>query len=320
MLIGPYAPIAFESKFWASHMSHVYDFYKPDLASEYPGSWSGSSHSKSAVEKEADFVDAEIDRRLLNIGERIASGSCGDLFRGEYSGQDVVVKFHKSEHLNQTLEDEFSHEVAMLLYCFHHIEETIQSWIGTKLKHQECVMNDEHDGHGHKNGTDEASISEKSTTLVRRALSPSPLRASQQPNSFSFVGPVTRKDIEEIRFTTSIPAIEWWIVFEVNHSKLEFKLKVHHPNRSLSTTPTSISQQVYLCFNAGPRMLSKKNAVGKEEVAKLVDDIYRKLQDSRATELASKGHGVSDSNNTKHKAEIEVPHQVEKVCCPYGSS
>ncbi|KAJ0939865.1 putative protein kinase domain, ACT domain, protein kinase-like domain superfamily [Helianthus annuus] len=84
------------------------------------GSWSGSSHSKSAVEKEADFVDAEIDRRLLNIGERIASGSCGDLFRGEYLGQDVAVKILRSEHLNQTLEDEFSHEVAMLRYCFHH--------------------------------------------------------------------------------------------------------------------------------------------------------------------------------------------------------
>ncbi|MFS7912719.1 putative dual-specificity kinase TKL-Pl-4 family [Helianthus anomalus] len=83
------------------------------------GSWSGSSHSKSAVEKEADFVDAEIDRRLLNIGERIASGSCGDLFRGEYLGQDVAVKILRSEHLNQTLEDEFSHEVAMLREVHH---------------------------------------------------------------------------------------------------------------------------------------------------------------------------------------------------------
>ncbi|KAL8064309.1 hypothetical protein ABFX02_01G081200 [Erythranthe guttata] len=36
MLVGPDAPIAFESKLRASHMSHVYDFYKPDLASEYP--------------------------------------------------------------------------------------------------------------------------------------------------------------------------------------------------------------------------------------------------------------------------------------------
>ncbi|KAK9147689.1 hypothetical protein Scep_006446 [Stephania cephalantha] len=36
MLIGPNAPISFESKFRGSHMSHAYDFYKPDLASEYP--------------------------------------------------------------------------------------------------------------------------------------------------------------------------------------------------------------------------------------------------------------------------------------------
>ncbi|XP_059599377.1 hydroxymethylglutaryl-CoA synthase, partial [Vitis vinifera] len=36
MLVGPGAPIAFESKFKGSHMSHAYDFYKPNLASEYP--------------------------------------------------------------------------------------------------------------------------------------------------------------------------------------------------------------------------------------------------------------------------------------------
>ncbi|XP_073220290.1 hydroxymethylglutaryl-CoA synthase-like isoform X2 [Cicer arietinum] len=36
MLIGPDAPVAFESKLRGSHMSHAYDFYKPNLASEYP--------------------------------------------------------------------------------------------------------------------------------------------------------------------------------------------------------------------------------------------------------------------------------------------
>ncbi|CAD6245761.1 unnamed protein product [Miscanthus lutarioriparius] len=36
MLIGPDAPIYFERKYKASHMAHVYDFNKPDLASEYP--------------------------------------------------------------------------------------------------------------------------------------------------------------------------------------------------------------------------------------------------------------------------------------------
>jgi hydroxymethylglutaryl-CoA synthase len=40
MLIGPNAPVSFESKYRGSHMAHAYDFYKPDLASEYPvGPW-----------------------------------------------------------------------------------------------------------------------------------------------------------------------------------------------------------------------------------------------------------------------------------------
>jgi len=35
MLVGPNAPIIFD-KVRATHMAHVYDFYKPDLSSEYP--------------------------------------------------------------------------------------------------------------------------------------------------------------------------------------------------------------------------------------------------------------------------------------------
>lgn len=36
MLVGPDAPIVFERSLTATHMANVYDFYKPDLASEYP--------------------------------------------------------------------------------------------------------------------------------------------------------------------------------------------------------------------------------------------------------------------------------------------
>ncbi|KAF5460744.1 hypothetical protein F2P56_020591 [Juglans regia] len=36
ILVGPDAPISFESRFRGSHMAHAYDFYKPNLASEYP--------------------------------------------------------------------------------------------------------------------------------------------------------------------------------------------------------------------------------------------------------------------------------------------
>jgi len=40
MLIGPVAPIAFESKLRGSHVAHAYDFYTPNLAGEYPVSCS----------------------------------------------------------------------------------------------------------------------------------------------------------------------------------------------------------------------------------------------------------------------------------------
>lgn len=36
MVIGPDAPIVFESGLRGSHITHAYDFYKPDLTSEYP--------------------------------------------------------------------------------------------------------------------------------------------------------------------------------------------------------------------------------------------------------------------------------------------
>ncbi|OMP09724.1 hypothetical protein COLO4_05190 [Corchorus olitorius] len=69
------------------------------------------------------------------------------------------------------------------------------------------------------------------------------------------------------------------------------------------------------------KMWNKRTPVGKEDVAKLVDDIYRKMQVSGATELASKGQGVSDSSNVKIKGEVDDPFQSDmKVRCPCGSS
>ncbi|GMI63388.1 SAP AND MIZ1 DOMAIN- CONTAINING LIGASE1 [Hibiscus trionum] len=69
------------------------------------------------------------------------------------------------------------------------------------------------------------------------------------------------------------------------------------------------------------KMWAKRAPVGKEDVAKLVDDIYRKMQVSGATELASKGEGVSDSSNVKVKGEIDDPFKsVMKVRCLCGSS
>jgi hydroxymethylglutaryl-CoA synthase len=36
MLIGPHAPLVLDRGLRATHMQHVYDFYKPDMGSEYP--------------------------------------------------------------------------------------------------------------------------------------------------------------------------------------------------------------------------------------------------------------------------------------------
>ncbi|XP_039163772.1 E3 SUMO-protein ligase SIZ1 [Eucalyptus grandis] len=67
-------------------------------------------------------------------------------------------------------------------------------------------------------------------------------------------------------------------------------------------------------------MWAKKN-VGKEDVAKLVDDIYRKMQVSGATDLASNGQGASDCSNVKVKGESIDPYRSDaKVRCPCGSS
>ncbi|GFP97794.1 serine/threonine-protein kinase ht1 [Phtheirospermum japonicum] len=106
------------------------------------GSWSGSSRSQSIVEKaiaeQIKREDWEIDWRSLKIGEKIAAGSCGDLYHGVYLGQDVAIKVLRSEHLNNSLEVEFSQEVAILRQVQH---ENVVRFIGacTKLPHL-CIV------------------------------------------------------------------------------------------------------------------------------------------------------------------------------------
>ncbi|KAG7950078.1 hypothetical protein I3843_13G094000 [Carya illinoinensis] len=69
------------------------------------------------------------------------------------------------------------------------------------------------------------------------------------------------------------------------------------------------------------KMWPKKNGVGKELAAKLVDDIFRKMQVSGATDLASNGQGVSDSSNVKVKGEIDNQFQLDtKIRCLCGNS
>ncbi|XP_021898629.1 serine/threonine-protein kinase STY46-like isoform X6 [Carica papaya] len=109
------------------------------------GSWSGSSHSAGNKTSVTDIKsrDWEIDRRLLKIGERIASGSCGDLYRGVYLGQDVAIKILRSEHLNEAIKDEFAQEVAILREVQH---KNVVRFIGacTKAPHL-CIVTEDID-------------------------------------------------------------------------------------------------------------------------------------------------------------------------------
>ncbi|XP_034901218.1 E3 SUMO-protein ligase SIZ1 isoform X4 [Populus alba] len=69
------------------------------------------------------------------------------------------------------------------------------------------------------------------------------------------------------------------------------------------------------------KLWAKKSAIGKEEVAKLVDDTYRKMQVSGATDLASRGQVASDCSNSKFNGEMDDPsHSDTKVRCLCGSS
>ncbi|KAL1533488.1 non-specific serine/threonine protein kinase [Salvia divinorum] len=119
----------------------LYNMMRKAIA-ESEGSWSGSSRSQSILEKaiaaQRNSEDWEIDWRLLKIGEKIASGSCGDLYRGVYLCEDVAVKVLRSEHLNNSLEAEFAQEVAILRQVQH---DNVVRFVGacTKLPHL-CIV------------------------------------------------------------------------------------------------------------------------------------------------------------------------------------
>ncbi|XP_069146625.1 serine/threonine-protein kinase STY46 isoform X2 [Solanum lycopersicum] len=67
-----------------------------------------------------DGVDVwEIDHQLLNFGNKIASGSYGDLYKGTYCSQEVAIKILKSERLNTELQKEFAQEVYIMRKVRH---------------------------------------------------------------------------------------------------------------------------------------------------------------------------------------------------------
>eukprot|EP00898_Chlorokybus_atmophyticus_P008420 jgi/Chlat1/857/Chrsp104S01193 len=63
--------------------------------------------------------DWEIDTRHLVLGQKVAAGSFGDLYKGTYCGQRVAIKILKAERLTHTLQAEFAQEVSIMRKVRH---------------------------------------------------------------------------------------------------------------------------------------------------------------------------------------------------------
>ncbi|CAL4989476.1 unnamed protein product [Urochloa decumbens] len=85
------------------------------------GSCSGSDSSSSGKSLPilAQDFDSDIDTRLLKIGKKVASGSCGDMFLGTYGGEEVAVKILNPKNVSKNAWDEFKQEICMLREVDH---------------------------------------------------------------------------------------------------------------------------------------------------------------------------------------------------------
>ncbi|XP_064972043.1 serine/threonine-protein kinase STY17-like isoform X2 [Musa acuminata AAA Group] len=105
------------------------------------GSLSGASRCSSTEKvlgSQSKVVDWEIDRRFLKMGKKIARGSCGDLYRATYLGQDVAVKILRADQLNEALLLEFNQEVDILRRVHH---KNIVHYLGACVKPTElCII------------------------------------------------------------------------------------------------------------------------------------------------------------------------------------
>ncbi|XP_031285907.1 serine/threonine-protein kinase STY46-like isoform X4 [Pistacia vera] len=72
------------------------------------------------VEIPNDGTDVwEINPRHLKFGNKVASGSYGDLYKGTYCSQEVAIKVLKPERINSDLQKEFAQEVYIMRKVRH---------------------------------------------------------------------------------------------------------------------------------------------------------------------------------------------------------
>ncbi|KAK1981975.1 hydroxymethylglutaryl-CoA synthase [Colletotrichum cereale] len=81
MLVGPNAPVVVEPGLRGTYMSHVYDFYKPDLTSEYPyvdGHYSLTCYTKALDSAYRDYNKREAKLSKAANGHANGNGTNGD--------------------------------------------------------------------------------------------------------------------------------------------------------------------------------------------------------------------------------------------------
>ncbi|XP_009355586.2 serine/threonine-protein kinase STY46 [Pyrus x bretschneideri] len=88
---------------------------------------SGSEHNQVVIKTEPvhlqipnDGTDVwEIDPRQLKFGNKVASGSCGDLYKGTYCTQEIAIKVLKPECVNSDMQKDFAQEVYIMRKVRH---------------------------------------------------------------------------------------------------------------------------------------------------------------------------------------------------------
>ncbi|GJN25957.1 hypothetical protein PR202_gb13847 [Eleusine coracana subsp. coracana] len=112
----------------------VVDGWKTEASLSNP---TNSVASQRVLELQEEIGDSDIDRGQLQIVEKIASGSSGDLFRGTYLGVEVAVKYLKTEHTNDSSKVEFLQEIRILRSVHH---ENVVRFYGACTKQRKYLI------------------------------------------------------------------------------------------------------------------------------------------------------------------------------------
>ncbi|KAB2602637.1 serine/threonine-protein kinase [Pyrus ussuriensis x Pyrus communis] len=103
-------------------------------------------HDQVVIKTEPDHLEIpndgtdvwELDPRQLKFGNKVASGSCGDLYKGTYCTQEVAIKVLQPECVNPDMLKDFAQEVYIMRKVRH---KNVVQFIGACTKHPSlCIV------------------------------------------------------------------------------------------------------------------------------------------------------------------------------------